>query len=234
MIRLLIVVMLLSGFSLQANPRRLTDFGVRSPLEGELVTPQTQTPQTAPGFGGAPMEMKEWHSHFSPLGSRRSSLLNQRYAADVERPESIGLSQASINMDPRRPANETLLNWNRVRENIISERFSHTELQTPQVREFQEMVDQLSLRDINRFQAIRNKTDDGIPVQQVGDPQNVQMSDDALDSIDVSGDATPVTDFNATTETVTDPSGTRTYRRTERTQDGLIKETTTSARIKDE
>ncbi len=150
---------------------RQLNMGHRSNLTEQKTPVQIQAPQMNERFGAEPMAMREWHGKFSTLGQRRSavSTATDHYPVQVREMGRFRGPRTEISLAPQNQEMAQLRNWNLVRDRVIAHRFSATSVRTPEGKHFQDMVDSMSLRELNRFQAMRNKTDDGIPVQTAGD-----------------------------------------------------------------
>jgi len=151
---------------LSASPRRV-DLGKRADLLEQSKTFDTRNPRPELNttMNGKTIEMKEWHSEFSSLGQRRSTLQDDRLRLTEEVMEKDNWEKKNVQMQisPQNRRKAKIGNWNNLKEQVMSQKFTGTELRTPEGRRFQQMVDEISLRDINRFQDVKNKTDDGIP-----------------------------------------------------------------------
>ena len=116
--------------------------------------------------------MKEWDKHFSPLGQKRAAI----------NVEADGKKKRFDTQVREMPVKEKkLARWNRkiadlekrariqtsdTAEKIAAARTYDMLLQD--TRHFEELGEEVSLRDINRFQFRRNRSDDGIPVEDAG------------------------------------------------------------------
>lgn len=175
--RLFIVALLILGIALaDASPRRV-DLGKRSNLLEKKTEFDTRNPRPElnTSLSGTTLEMQEWHSEFSSIGQRKSPLQGEKspLTEKVMEMDTWEKRNVELKVSPNSRRRATVGNWNNMKEQVMSQKFTHTELRTPEGRRFQQMVDEVSLRDINRFQVVRNKTDDGIPTVEAG-------SDEAL------------------------------------------------------
>ncbi len=169
--------------SLDAAPRRLSDLGGSNNLtDKKFDAGNSSSPRGDEMFGADKdkIQFKQWHQSFSSIGDKKANSLQtrggQEFATSQLNYDKIGREEAQISLesDERKMAN--VQNWNRLRDNVMSHKFSGTELNTPGAQHFSEMVDEVSLRDINRYQFWQNKTDAGIPVQTAGSDSGPQMS----------------------------------------------------------
>ena len=168
-----------SAATLWAPPRRLTDFGLRSSVDAaDARTPEAMEMPMASRLQNQSFELKEWHGQFSDLGQRRARLsTSRRFDTEVVEMPDYGMQRARIRTTETWTGNrERAQDWNVVREQVMASRFDPQRAKAPGVRQYESMVDQVSLRDINRFQSVRNQTDDGIPVQDVGSANGSMMT----------------------------------------------------------
>ncbi|MEO0795735.1 MAG: hypothetical protein AAFX93_11255 [Verrucomicrobiota bacterium] len=176
-------VMIVIGLSaLDAKPRRLSDLGSSNSLTDEKFdVGESSSPRGDRMFGDNRVNFGEWHGTYSSIGEKRMDTLKQRGGKQFSTGEvsydRFERERATISLDTDDRKLATIQNWNTVRDNVMSDKFSNTEMQTPEARKFSEMVDEVSLRDINRFQFMKNKTDEGIPVQQAGTDSGPQLND---------------------------------------------------------
>lgn len=183
--RIFIAVLLLtfSGALLcSASPRKV-DLGKRSNLLNKTTEFDTRNPRPEINsqFEGETIEFKEWHANFNSLGEKKSTLQDDR--APIKRELSdkkiSNLNDKTVDFqkspDSRRMA--TIGNWNNLKEQVMSSKFTNTELRTPEGRRFQEMVDEVSLQDIHRFVSQKNVTDDGIPSIKAGSGEKLSVKE---------------------------------------------------------
>ncbi|WOO42720.1 hypothetical protein [Rubellicoccus peritrichatus] len=160
---------------LDAAPRRV-DLGKRSTLIEQVTEFDVDSPRPDmnTSLNGKTMQMKDWHGEYSSLGRKKSSLMKKDAPlnTDTKRMDRFEKKNVDLKVSSNSRRRATVRNWNDMKEQVMSHKFTHTELRTPESRRFQEMVDEISLQDVNRFQSMRNKTDDGIPVQRAasGEP----------------------------------------------------------------
>ncbi len=168
---------------LDAAPRRLSDLGGANNLtDKKFNVGDMSSPRSDEMFGAEKDRIKfeNWHGSYSTIGDKRVDSLKTRggkeFASDEVEYDMITRKQAQISLDTDERKLANVQNWNRVRDNVMSHKFSGTEMNTPEARRFSEMVDEVSLQDINRYQFWKNKTDAGIPVQTAGSGDGPQLS----------------------------------------------------------
>lgn len=120
--------------------------------------------------------IKEWSKHYSPLGNKRAPISTDE---SKKRKMFRDISRRSARENAE---NMKMSRWNermadlqeragistdeRVRE-ITDERMYEMMLQEDP-RKFKDLAENVSLRDINRYQFRRNRTDEGIPERRAG------------------------------------------------------------------
>ncbi len=161
----------MSSFA-SAKPGQI-DYGKRSSMEGAKSDLNTdiQTPQMNTSLNGNRLQLVEWHTNFNALGQKRSDLQGKSAelnggAFDYELMESDvkANTMASGNRKMAR-----LRNWNYMKENVMAGKYMGSEITSPVGRQMQQMIDEASLRDLNRFSFPRNLTDEGIPAKRAGE-----------------------------------------------------------------
>lgn len=173
--------------SLDARVRNL-NLGTRSDLleqkaEMEVQRPQMHSTLAAPG---QKMEFEQWHSKFSTLGGRRSPLESVPLREKEMRPQKmLTFDQKEFNMYRGNREMASMQNWSHMKEIVLAEKFSRGEITSPQGRKLQQAVDELTLRDFNRYQAMRNKTDEGVPVQKAGRETQPELMKEVKTSVEV-------------------------------------------------
>lgn len=165
--------------SLDARVRGI-DHSKRSSLSDKIFTPEKFDTGTNNQFSNKSFEITEWHTKFSPLGRERSNMNGEtsRFNGDTQERQLYNTQPSDSFESSRSRFNRQIANspnLDHVREMYMASRFSDGEITSPTGRQFAELVDQVSLRDINRFQAMRNKTDDGIPVDAAGGEGSISV-----------------------------------------------------------
>lgn len=165
----LVLAVCVSVLVAEAKPRRLTDMGARSPIEGMRFTPQMQDIKTNDRMQAQRVEFGQWHGSFSSIGGKRSAMsTDSRFNSQMLNFPQFERRDAGIAVDAAERQMAPLRNADQVRDIVIASHFDKMAPRTVEGRALQEMVDEMSLKDINRFQVHRNKTDDGVPVQTAG------------------------------------------------------------------
>lgn len=166
------VGMLILGFlftDLDARPRRL-DLHKRSQIATSPIDSPKIDLQKNAEFTDERFDFKKWHKHYSSLGSKKPSIdVEPSVAVDVIDIERFNFEKSSLAMAADKQKWPKVRDWNRVREAVVASKYRSIDITSPVGRHIQEMVDSVSLAQINRFQSVRNDPEDhtGIPTQQV-------------------------------------------------------------------
>ncbi len=173
----LAIIVATSG-NLEARRTGLREFSNRSNVSNERFDTEVQAPEMTGDFSGN-FPTSRFRQETSPLGQQRADL-SPRNTAGIDpsgRFETTRLPRQdarwSTEARPRQMAPGG--NWNTIRENVVSHHFSNTDLRTPESRQMQEMVDAISLQQLNRFTTVRNSVSDGIPQVAAGQQQPVSL-----------------------------------------------------------
>lgn len=168
--------------TLDARARKI-DLGTRSNLLEQTVELDVQRPEmhsTLSGQGQR-MEFGQWHREFSSIGKRRSPLENTPLKEkEVRSRKMVPFERMEMEMYRDNREMAAIRNWNNMREIVMAEKFSRGEITSPQGRKMQQAVDDLSLRDFNRYQTMRNKTDEGVPVHRAGSEGAIELKESRI------------------------------------------------------
>ncbi|MEM9227019.1 MAG: hypothetical protein AAGA45_03540 [Verrucomicrobiota bacterium] len=168
----LIMICCLIPALLQARARQI-DLGKKSSFADQTQDMEIQRPEMNNSLGGKRMQLVEWHHNFSSLGRQKADITNQdvrlngnvlEYGLQEKRTKKMTMSGSN-----RREAQ--VRNWNFLKENVMAAKYSGSEITSPAGRRMQQMIDEVSLQEINRFSFERNMTDEGIPAQRAGEGQ---------------------------------------------------------------
>lgn len=166
-----VAVTVLCAGLLDAKPRRLSDLGNRAAVESVRFSAPSKDLQMNTNLSGQRIEFGQWHGSFSSIGGKRSGITTDNRFRNQGEMVSFPMverqnSGIAVEASERRMA--PLRNVDQIRDIVIANDFDKMAPRTVEGRALQEMVDEVSLKDINRFQVHRNKTDDGVPVQRAG------------------------------------------------------------------
>ena len=160
--------------ALEANTRSPLGLSGRRAdgIENQRFDKKLWQPSQSSSLTDKRFPLKEWDKHFSPLGGKRAPI-----PVEVQEDRAIfetkRIDRKEINFDMAR--------WNErmadLHEKAGIEMGDEAALVADQRRyaafvgdtqQFSEMGEELSLRDINRFQFRRNRSDGEVPVQRAG------------------------------------------------------------------
>ena len=172
----LVLVMLAAVVALPLDARvRKIDYGERSKFEEERAEFDIERPQMNTTLNNSRLHLVEWHSNFSRLGQQRADLRGGTFNGNVMEMnvQETKLKNTKLSGNNRRMAR--LRNWNYLKENVVAGKFSGSEITSPVGRKMQQMVDEVSLQEINRFMFARNQTDEGILATRAGEGELTEM-----------------------------------------------------------
>lgn len=153
----------------EAKPRRLSDLGQRSSIENVRFAAPMQDAKMNEQMQAQRVQFGQWHGAFSSIGNKRAGVsTSDRFNSQMVSFARVERKDASIAVEAAERQMAPLRNVDQMRDIVIAQNFNKMSPRTVEGRALQEMVDEMSLRDINRFQVYRNKTDEGVPVQTVG------------------------------------------------------------------
>lgn len=165
----LVLAICVATLALEAKPRRLSDLGDRSNVQTMRFAPPMKDIKTHDSMQARRVEFGQWHGTFSSIGEKRSGIsTSDQFASQMMNYPQVEHRSAGIAVEAGMRQMAPLRNMDQVRDIVIASHFDKMSPRTVEGRALQEMVDEMSLKDINRFQAHRNKTDVGIPVQTAG------------------------------------------------------------------
>lgn len=165
----LLVFTLTLCLSLEARSRAL-DLKKRSSLNTQepVAMSEADILKTS-GFQGKRFEITQWHKKYSSIGRKRAgfSTDDNAYADAVVEMQRKELEKSSFKMTVSKSKSARIRNWNQMREAVMASNYQNIETQILDGAHIQEIIDQVSLAQINRFQTVRNQPgdEDGIPVQ---------------------------------------------------------------------
>lgn len=165
-----------SGPLLEGKPRRLSDLGGRSAVENVRFSAPMQDIKMNDRMQGQRVEFGQWHGAFSSIGGKRAGVSTEdRFNSQMLTFANVEHKEAGIAIEAAERQMAPLRNVNQMRDIVIAQDFNKMAPRTVEGRAMQEMVDEMSLKDINRFQVHRNKTDEGVPVQEAGSGQGPSL-----------------------------------------------------------
>ena len=116
--------------------------------------------------------IKEWNKHFSPLGSKRAPITLGE-AKEKKRFEVEVLDRKTVDFEMSK-WNERMADLHKRAGIQLDDKAQLTadrklyNMMLQDAPQYRELAQELSLRDLNRFQFRRNRSGEGVPVQKVG------------------------------------------------------------------
>lgn len=167
-----VVALLLAAASLQANTRDLDIAARRADrLGNKRVVKQMWTQPQGNSLTNKRFPIEQWDKHYSSVGSKRSPISMQENA-EKKMFRSKTFERKKIDFEMSR-WNERVVDLHQKagikmddQARLAADQQLYRMLQNTQ--QFSEMGDEVSLRDVNRFQFRRNRSDEAIPVQAAG------------------------------------------------------------------
>ena len=172
------LIMVSMVLSMDARPRSV-DFKKRSDFSKKVFEKERANAfEAQSGFQGQRFSIKEWHKRYSPLGRKKAPLdtNNTILTENTIEKKELELDEAPLSTQPKERKMARVHNWNRMREAIVHSKYDKLNITSPVAQHLQDLVDEVSLADINRFQTVRNEPEDseGIPVESVGEETVVE------------------------------------------------------------
>lgn len=170
---ILCIALLTTSVWLNAQSANLQSYSTEAKaLSQKRVEKKTWTGGSNAGLTNKTFPIEQWDKHFSPLGGKR---------ANIEAEDSWGTQVIEKKIREMPLKDYEMSSWNdrmaKLKEQagirtdetarmVSQNRLYQTMLQDSQ--RFPEMADTLSLRDINRYQFRRNRSDGEVPVEKAG------------------------------------------------------------------
>lgn len=174
MTRYLSIVILVAVVALPLDAgRKKIDYGKRSPLQDQMTNMDINRPEMNTSLNDNRMQLSDWHSSFSTLGRDKSNLTTNSKAFTGQQVE-FEVKQHKLKNSKMAPGNRKIAgvsNWNYIKDNVMAGKFNGSEITSPAGRKMQQLVDEVSLQEVNRFMFGRNKTDEGITTTRAGEGQ---------------------------------------------------------------
>lgn len=159
--------------ALGAIPTKLETLGRKAErVEQKRVEKQLWTKPQASGLQDKSFPITEWNKHFSSLGSKRAAITMSE-KSKKERFEVKKLEQKTIRFETS-PWSARMAELHERAGIELDDEAQLTadrklyNMMLQDVRHYQELAEELSLRDLNRFQFRRNRAPEGLPVQKAG------------------------------------------------------------------
>jgi hypothetical protein len=120
--------------------------------------------------------IKEWNKHFSSLGSKRAPItLSEKDKKKRFEAEILDFDEVSFEMSEWNERMADLHKRARIqmddKARLTADRRLYDKMMLGEAKHYTEIAEELSLRDLNRFQFRRNRTADGVPVKKAGEAE---------------------------------------------------------------
>lgn len=147
----------------------------RSSIENKRLEKKTWDQQRTSSFADKSFPIQEWGKHYSSVGSKRAAIsVDDGFNKEIYKTEMFDSKEVSYEMsdwnarmtDLHKKAGITMDDQAQV---VADAQLYSALLQDPQ--RFRDMKDEVSLRDINRYQFRRNRSDAEVPVTKAGSAQ---------------------------------------------------------------
>ncbi|HKK18063.1 MAG TPA: hypothetical protein VJ952_05220 [Opitutales bacterium] len=116
--------------------------------------------------------IKEWNKHFSSLGSKRAPISmsekdkKKRFKVEVLDRKTVDFEMSRWNERMAELHERAAIQMDD-RARLFADRQLY-DMMLQDAENYKELAEKLSLRDLNRFQFRRNRTDEGVPVKKAG------------------------------------------------------------------
>ncbi|PXA04750.1 hypothetical protein DDZ13_06160 [Coraliomargarita sinensis] len=116
--------------------------------------------------------IKEWNKHFSSLGSKRAPITldekkkKERFEVEVLDRKTMDLEMSRWNERMADLHKRADIKMDKEAELVADRKLYNMMLQDSP--HYMELAEELSMRDLNRFQFRRNRSDDGVSVKKAG------------------------------------------------------------------
>lgn len=162
---------LLMAIPLSARPRVLDMRKKSSSFTNKKLTTDTVKFKQNTTMSNQRFDIQEWHKQYSSIGNRKANVKvsNEGNEKKLKSFEKWHKKDAKIDLNPKERKMANVKNWNQLREVVKASKYSGEAITSPTGRRFNDMVDEITLAEINRFQTVRNdaQSKEGIPVQSV-------------------------------------------------------------------
>ena len=166
-------LLLLMTSLLKANPNTVSFAGKRAiSLEGQRVEKKIWFQPQTNNLTNKTFPIEQWDKHFSSLGSKRAPISlteykdKQVFSTKMLKQEMVRFEMSQWNeqlSDLHKKAGIEMDDKVRL---IADQKLYYAMLQDS--KKYSDMVDELSLRELNRYQFRRNRSDGDIPVEKAG------------------------------------------------------------------
>jgi len=158
---------------LEANPRTVSFAGKRATsVEGQLVEKKLWSQPQTKFMMNKTFPVEQWDKHFSSLGSKRAPISlsedkgKQLFKAKMLDREMVRFEMSQWNEQISDLHKKAGIEMDDKARLVVDQKLYYMMLQDSQ--KYSGMGDELSLRELNRYQFRRNRSDSDIPVKKAG------------------------------------------------------------------
>jgi hypothetical protein len=168
-----VLAFLVSVAYLEANSRTL-DFTSRRAdrVENKKFDKQMWAQPQGNSMMDKTFPMKEWDKHFSSVGSKRAPItLKDSKEKKIFRTETLDRKEFDVEMSRWNERMADLHKKAGIKMDDQAQLVADQQLYSAMLQDtqqFSDMGDEVSLRDLNRYQFRRNRSDGAVPVEQAG------------------------------------------------------------------
>lgn len=171
---MLTLVLALSGSSMLKAQNRSLDFAGRKAdrVEEKRFDKKFWAKPGTSRLQNKSFPIEEWDKHFSSLGSKRAAIsTSETKKKKLFKTEIIDRKTVDFEMSRWNDRMSDLYKRARIQTDDKAKSIADRQLydmMLQDTRHYKEIAEELSLRDLNRFQFRRNRSANGVPVQKAG------------------------------------------------------------------
>ena len=161
---------------LEANPRTVGFAGKRAnSVEGQRVEKKLWVKPQTNFMLNKTFPIEQWYKHFSSLGSKRAPISlsadkdKQLFKTELLDQKMVRFEMSQWNEQLSDLHKKAGIDMDDKARLVADQKLYYMMLQDS--RKYSEMADELSLRELNRYQFRRNRSDSDIPVEKAGSSQ---------------------------------------------------------------
>lgn len=161
---------------LEANPRTVGFAGKRATsVEGQRVEKKLWAQTQTKFMMNKSFPIEQWDKHFSSLGSKRAPISlsadkdKQLFKTELLDQKMVRFEMSQWNEQLSDLHKKAGIDMDDKARLVADQKLYYMMLQDS--RKYSEMADELSLRELNRYQFRRNRSDSDIPVEKAGSSQ---------------------------------------------------------------
>jgi hypothetical protein len=161
---------------LEANPRKVSLMGKRaSSVEGQRVEKKIWVQSQTKIMMNKTFPIEQWDKHFSSIGSKRAPISlaedkdKQLFKTKILDQKMVRFEMSHWNEQLSDLHKKAGIEMDDKARLVVDQKLYYMMLQDSQ--KYSDMAEDLSLRELNRYQFRRNRSDSDIPVEKAGSSQ---------------------------------------------------------------